>query len=494
MPGVDITVGAVSGSTSPGRNPAGTYFTVGQAERGPTDEAVTLTSFSEFARTFGGPTAYSSLYDSVRTFFEEGGARAIVRRVVGPAAAAGTLSTPLQDKASTPTNTLGVAAVSPGSWSSRVSVLALDGQTADTFRLQVLVDGKIIEDYNGLKSPADAVAVVNESVRASAYVRLTDLGSTSTAPSDNPKALSTPVTLSAGTDDRASVDVDDYVAALDSFPAGMGDGAVAIPGLGSAIHDALIEHANAYNRVALLSSERGVAVGTLLSQAAALDAPRAGLFAPWIQIPDAAGVGSKVISPEPYVAAARARAINQTGPWRAAAGDVSKANWVLAPDEVYPLADSNALDEGKVNAIVTRAGSVRNYGWRSLAADQVAWQYLSSADLVNRVVVLAQARLEPYVFAPIDDRGHLLSAIAATLEGIVKPIKDADGLFPFTTEDASGTVSEVDPGYKVVVDASLNPRASLAANIIYAHLGLRPAPTAAMIYLTVTKAGVTAPL
>lgn len=494
MPGVDIKVGAVSGSTSPGRSPAGTYFTVGQAERGPTDKAVVLNSFSEFARVFGGPTAYSSLYDSVRTFFEEGGSRAIVRRVVGSAATAGTLSTPLQDKSATPVNTLAVAAVSPGSWSSRVSVLPLAGQTADTFRLQVLVDGRIAEDYNSLRSPQDAVAIINESGRASDYVRLTDLASETVAPDNNPKPLTSAVALTAGTDDRASIDVDDYVAALDAFPAGMGDGAVAIPGLGSTVHEALLAHAAEYNRIALLSSERATEVGTLLSQAAALDAPRGGLFAPWIRIPDASGVGGKVISPEPYVAAARARAVNMSGPWRAAAGDISRANWVLAPDETYTPAESNALDEGKVNAIVTRAGAVRNYGWRSLAVDQVAWQFLSSADLVNRVVVLAQAQLEQYVFAPIDDRGHLLSAMRATLEGIVKPIKDLDGLYPYGTTDDAGTYTELDPGYKVVVDGSLNPRESLASNVIYAHLGLRPAPTAAMVYLTVTKAGVTAPL
>lgn len=496
MPGVDITVGAVSGSTAPGRSPAATFFTVGQAERGPTDRAVPVTSFTEFAKIFGRPTTYSTLYDTMRTFFEEGGSRAVVRRVVGPTATSGTLSTPLQDRAETPANTLGVRAVSPGSWSQGVSVNIVDSPAPDTFRVQVLVDGRIAEDFANLRTPAEAVTVVNESARASAYIRLTNLGSESEAPNNNPAVTQSPLTLSAGSDDRASIDTATYLGALESsFPEGMGDGCVAIPGLGSVVHDALIEHANTYNRIALLASERRTEIGTMLSQAAALDSPRAGLFAPWIQVPDPAGVGTKVISPEPYVAAVRARAIEQAGgPWRAAAGEIAKARYVLAPDEVFGAGDSDSLDAGKVNAIVTRAGAVRNYGWRSLAADQQAWMYLSSADLVNRIVVLAKGELEQYVFAPIDDKGHLLSAVRATLEGIVKPIRDANGLYAYVSTDDTGATSEIDPGYKIVVDGALNPRESLADNTIYAQLGVRPAPTAAMVYLQVTKASVMAPL
>jgi hypothetical protein len=165
---------------------------------------------------------------------------------------------------------------------------------------------------------------------------------------------------------------------------------------------------------------------------------------------------------------------------------------VVAPDMVF--ANPNDLDDGKVNIILTIASTVRNYGWRSLAADAMNWRFLSSADLVNRVVVLAKALLEPYVFAPVDDRGHLLSAIAGTLEGIVKPIADLGGLYGFTEEDSTGAQVERDPGYKIVVDGALNATASLAGNEVYAQLGLRPAPTAALIYLDVTKASVTAAL
>ncbi|BDZ64176.1 phage tail sheath family protein [Agromyces mangrovi Wang et al. 2018] len=54
---------------------------VGGATAGPHDEPVSVASWGEFARTFGGVTARSHLGYSVRDFFRNGGRRAIVVRV-----------------------------------------------------------------------------------------------------------------------------------------------------------------------------------------------------------------------------------------------------------------------------------------------------------------------------------------------------------------------------------------------------------------------------
>ncbi|MBC8092170.1 MAG: hypothetical protein H7Y15_09585, partial [Pseudonocardia sp.] len=270
MPGVVITTGAVSGPSAPGRAPASTYFVIGQAERGPVGTPVRVSSFGDFMRIFGGSTSYSTLYDQLRAFFEEGGARAYVVRVVGTAATVGALSTPLQDRAASPAPTMSVAASSPGAWSSRVSVLVLNGPSADTFRIQVLLDGAVVEDYANLRSPAEAISRINDSTVASAYVRLTSSGSASVAPTNNPAATPAPLTLTPGDDKRASIVTATYTAALDLFGDGLGNGAVAIPGIGSAVHAALIKHADEFNRVALLAAERGTDASTLLAQAASL--------------------------------------------------------------------------------------------------------------------------------------------------------------------------------------------------------------------------------
>jgi phage tail sheath protein FI len=491
MPGVVIETGAISGPTAPGRAPASTYFLVGQAQRGPVDKPVLVRSLAEFIRVFGEAASYAGLFYEAKTFFAEGGTRAYVARVVGDAATLGNLSAPLSDRAVTPGNSLSVKAASPGAWSSAVSVEVLDGNTTDTFRIRVLVGGKVVEDYGALKSPDAAVARINSGIDASRYIRVTPGGSTATAPQNNPKAAA-PVSLTAGTDDRASIVAATYVEALGLFDEGMGDGAVAIPGLGSTVHDELIEHATRFNRIALLSSERGSDKGTLLGQAAALDSPRAGLFAPWVSITDVGG-GTRQISPESYVAAARARAHEAAGPWRAGAGELSQARSVTGPDQIFTPDDANDLDAGKVNVIRSIGATTRVYGWRSLASDQANWKMLSAADIVNRIVTECKRVLEPYVFAPIDSKGHLLSAMAGTLEGVVQPMAMAGGLFA-RMEEQNGQLVEIDPGYRVVTGAELNSSATLANDEIRGQLAVRPAPSAALVMLTVNKASVTAAL
>lgn len=485
MPGVTITTGAVAGPSAPTIAPASTYFAVGLAERGATDVAVLCNSFAEFEAQFGTRQSYGALWDDVKTFFEEGGTRVYATRVVGPAATIGALASPLMDQATTPVATLNVTARNPGAWSSRVSVQVIAGAVDDTFRLRVLFDGKIVRDYTNLHTPAEAVS------RASAdpYIKLTDAGSVTVAPSNNPAVQGSPVALAAGTDDRASVVAATYVAALTRFDIGKGDGAVAIPGIGPTVHAGLIAHVDENNRIALLCAARTADQGTLVDTAAVLDAKRAGLFAPWIRVPDTFG-GTRTISPEGYVAASRARA-QAIGPWQAAAGENSKARYVVAPDVVYTATQGNDLDASKVNVIRTVAGFVRLYGWRSLAADEVNWGYLIGADTVNRVVTEAYQQLEPYLFGVIDARGHLLAKIEGTLIGIVQPMAAADGLFARLADDGE---TILDPGYRVNVSSDLNTTESLALNQVLAELGIRVSPTAALVMLTVTKAAVTAAL
>jgi hypothetical protein len=52
----------------------------------------------------------------------------------------------------------------------------------------------------------------------------------------------------------------------------------------------------------------------------------------------------------------------------------------------------------------------------------------------------------------------------------------------------------LDPGYSVTTDETINPVSSLALNQVLAKVGIRVAPTAALVELDVTKAAVTAAL
>jgi uncharacterized protein len=57
---------------------------IGRAERGPTDKAMTINSYSDFERTFGGLWTESRLGFAVRDFYLNGGAQAIIVRLFHP--------------------------------------------------------------------------------------------------------------------------------------------------------------------------------------------------------------------------------------------------------------------------------------------------------------------------------------------------------------------------------------------------------------------------
>src|SRR5437764_11404542 len=79
-PGVYVEELASGVHTITGVSTSVTAF-VGRTLRGPVNEAVTVTSFTEFQRTFGGLWVDSALGYAVRDFFRLGGSTAVIVRV-----------------------------------------------------------------------------------------------------------------------------------------------------------------------------------------------------------------------------------------------------------------------------------------------------------------------------------------------------------------------------------------------------------------------------
>ena len=478
MPGVIVRTATRSGPVNPTVPASGRYFVVGQFDRGRTDVAQQVRSLAELEVLYGGRVAYGSAYDDLRMFFEEGGTEAYVIRVVGPAATKGTLT--INNGAGTPAPALRVDALSAGAWSSDVSVAVAAGTLPDTFK--VIVDGPLESDtetYDNLASTADAVAALTRSK----YVRGVDLGAGVPAP-----AAAAP--LSAGTDDRAAITASMMTAGLARFGKEYGAGAVAIPGYTSALVGAdLMAHAKEFRRLALMAAAQGASDADYLNAAdtlIGLDGEYGGIFGPWVSVPMGGG-RTKLVSPEGYVAAMRARAHLSEGPWRAPAGELAVARFVVGVERELTRAQGDTLDEGHVSAIRTIAGTTRLYGWRSLSSDEENYALLVGRDVLNTVAYEAEARLEPYVFRTIDGKGQLLASVASTLVGILDPMRAAGGLYERTVNG-----EQVDPGYSVDVGPTVNTDAVLAANKVAAVVALRVSPVGTLIDLTIVKAGLTA--
>lgn len=83
---------------------------IGRALRGPVDEPVTINSFADFERTFGGLWLESTLGYAVKDFYLNGGSQAVIVRLFRDETA------PSATPASLGANGLTLEAVSPGAW------------------------------------------------------------------------------------------------------------------------------------------------------------------------------------------------------------------------------------------------------------------------------------------------------------------------------------------------------------------------------------------
>lgn len=472
MPGVTVTTATRTGPSAFPTAPSGQVFMAGMAERGSTTAPVLIRGLADFQARFGNRVAYSHLYDNIATFFEEGGSQAYVIRVVGPAATTGSVTA--DDRQYVPEETITWTAKDAGAWSSNLTITVND--LTSTTEFVVALNGSTVERFT-----ATTVEEVIEAFADSNYVVATSEGSLGVAP-DNMPAEDT-YTLTAGSDDRSNVTATHYGNALSLFDYNLGDGAVAIPGVGSTVHTALITHAAVNNRIALLSLGETASVASLKTAADGLNTEYAGLFAPWVQISTPSG--SRYTSPEGYVAAVRNRAHVETGPWRAAAGEIAVARSVIGLKAEYNRAVGDELDAAKVNAIRVINNTVRLYGWRSLSDDTANYALLNGRDFLNRLVVESERRLEQYVFQTVDGRGQLLSTIGGTLVGILEPIRAAGGVFE--RFDVNG--EPIDPGYLVETGSTVNTLENLANNEVKARISVRISPSAALISVTIVKVG-----
>ncbi|KEF42613.1 MAG: tail protein [Cyanobium sp. CACIAM 14] len=150
---------------------------VGYTRKGPPDKAITITSFADFERSYGGLDRDSPVSYAVRQFFANGGTQALIVRVAtGYASAAWVLN----DSAASPV--LDVTAATPGSWANslRLSVQRTNVRNPDAeFNLvvsQLQADGSslaVLETHRNLSMDANSaqfvVSVVNH---ASALIQV----------------------------------------------------------------------------------------------------------------------------------------------------------------------------------------------------------------------------------------------------------------------------------------------------------------------------------
>jgi len=486
MPGVVVTTAVRTGPTAVQVIPTATAFVAGVTSRGPSGSATLISSFAQYEALFGGYTSSGYVHQTVKTFFEEGGARIYVSRAVGTDSESATCV--LLNSESTPGTSITLTAAGKGTWAhSGVLEATVTNPASTSFRVSILLNGAEVYTSGIYTSAtkADFINEINNSPVAALYVTAASTGSTI------PVAVAAK-DFSSG-DDGDTVVAANIVAAIGYFTYDLGPGALMAPGFyDSTTVDALVANANTNHRVALSSVAAGSNAADAVTAASAYlgdeNSEHLAVYWPWVKVPN--GGLTMTIPPEGFVAARRAATQNSRGVWFPYAGEAGAASYVVGLETVVSKEDTDTVDAGSVNAIRIVQGSLRIYGARSMSADTDNFRFITGQEVLNYIVYLAERDLEALIFEPIDGRRTLFARVASTLTAILDPIAKAGGLFP--AFDVNG--NQIDAGYSVVVSDALNPVTQLAEGKIVAKVGARVTGIGDKIEVEVTKSSLTSSL
>jgi phage tail sheath protein FI len=469
-PGVSI----IQRSTPPPRSTAvdtGVWFVTGLTDAGPLSP-VLIGSMADYERIFGLRTAYSVLYDALDTYFREGGARAYISRIVGPAAVVASKN--LLDAGAG--ISLVVTALGPGSFYNAIKVGVRAGGAGGTFVLFVQDSTNTeVETSPDLASQAAAVLWSANS----SYIRVA-LGVTALNP-----AVVAAGALAAGADDRTNITDAQRQAAIDRFTSDLGIGQVSEPGnTTDTAHTRLLAHAYANRRSAILDAPDTPTVGTLKTSASAARAGNqrfGGMWWPWNTAPGYVAGTTRSVPPSALVAAicARndARGVTVSDP---GAGDNGVAQFVYALSQ--PAVDDTTrqqLNDAGVNVIRSVFTGVRVYGWRSLVDPIVdpEWRSFGTARLYMSIAGEGANIAETFLFDKIDGQGKKIAEFNGALSGMLQRYWNRGDLYGATALEAFF----VDTGDQV------NTPARIANNELHAVLNVKMAPFAEFVQIEIVK-------
>lgn len=423
--------------------PTSTAALLGEAERGPVTPRL-VTSYKDYQRWFGdvfAPTKF--LPYAANGFFENGGRRAFVCRLVG-------------DGATTAQAAFGpdftIRAAGPGGWGSRVKVKISPGRTLNKdknsvgFLLQLAYWSDVpAQDFDPfverLKGPRPTLMeefddlVVDESSpdyfgKRFPFVDL-DKGEANQGPESSAlgvlvrnagvaanvsPALGDAVVLTGGSDDPNPLGVDDYkgdVAGGRTIPQGLSAleldpyrdvALVYAPNADPDVAQAIVSHCeNMRFCFAVIDSAKGKSSSTDLNPRSTItDSSYAAFYYPWIVASDPRTGARKLMPPGGHVLGVYARSDNERGVFKAPANEILRGALALEFDIKDRLQDD--LNPKGVNVVRSFPGrGIRVWGARTISSDTL-WKYVS----VRRLFIFLERSIyegtQWVVFEPNDDR------------------------------------------------------------------------------------------
>jgi phage tail sheath protein FI len=481
---------------------------VGFAERGPVNQPMLVTSWPQYTRTFGDFVEGAYLPLAVFNYFLNGGGNAYVVRIGADpdeAPTAGGHAPPKELPRYAEATVLGddgkpalsVRSAAEADEAKDVAVEVGDPSDggADTFKLDVLQGGKVVESYDNVALKRGSNSVMS-ALRESKLIVATDVkasnahvqrGRTALAPSEPPEQPAVPdVTVTADTyvgdvSDRtgfggleALEDVTMLVVpdAMSAYERGLIDA----DGL-KAIQLAMIAHCELMgDRVAILDAPPGLTAQQVKEwrmDAAGYDSKYAALYWPWVKVMDPLTGKPTTMPPSGAMAGIWARTDETRGVHKAPANEIVRG--AIDLELTITKGEHDTLNPVGVNCIRAFPGQgIRVWGARTLSSDP-EWRYLNVRRLFNFVEKSILLGTNWVVFEPNDQL--LWDRVRRTVDMFLRRVWQTGALFGNTPSQA----------YFVLCNEQNNPPENRDAGILTVEIGIAPVKPAEFVVFRLSQ-------
>jgi phage tail sheath protein FI len=467
---------------------------VGFAEKGPVAQPTLVTNWTQFTRLFGGFVEDAYLPHAVYGYFLNGGGSAYVIRLpdgpgdgaTGPSRAA--IPGPEEGK---PAFSVRALAAAPGEEIS-VAVSEASEPAEDTFKLQVLRNGKVEETFDNVTTRRGAANVVSVVAKQSRLITLEESKSTAlTAPKKDSR-----VVLASDGPVRRWLTADDYIGdavartGLAGFEAVDEITMVTAPDLMSAyqrgiidadvvkaVQTAMISHCELLSdRVAIIDPPPGLnsqQIKEWRTEYAGYDSKYAALYWPWLQVMNPLSGNRLSVPPSGHVAGVWARNDDTRGVHKAPANEVLRG--VIALQNVITRSEQEFLNPLGVNCMrAFPAQGIRIWGARTLSSDP-EWRYINVRRLFNYIEESILNGTNWVVFEPNDE--YLWESVQRVVSAFLQRIWRSGALVGRTPAEA----------FYVKCDQENNPPESRDAGNLIIEIGVAPVKPAEFVVFRISQ-------
>ncbi|MFC5730652.1 MULTISPECIES: phage tail sheath family protein [Nocardioides] len=477
---------------------------VGLAAKGPVNEPILVSNWSQFTDSFGDFVENSYLAHSVYGWFLNGGGNCFVVRIAPNSGRKGGGSTPKAIAAPKVASLGGyqVKSIAKGAQAEKkieLSVEPAGGQNPPEgeFKLVVKVDGKPVETHDHVTTKAQDNNIATKVNQASKLINLeeTTEGSSLTpisqgsvelvAPEVTPEPPSTEnlgagdyvgdVAQRTGFGGLEAIDEVTMVAAPD-LAAALEQEAIDLDTF-KAVQLGMIAHCELMgDRVAILDTPPGLNAQQVLDwrvKQAGYDSKFATMYWPWVEVFDPAAGANRFVPPSGHMAGIWARSDDTRGVHKAPANEVVRG--ALRLQTSITKAEHDLLNPVGINCVRSFPGrGVRVWGARTLSSE-AEWRYLNVRRLFNYLEESILMGTQWVVFEPNDP--DLWARIRRTISSFLINEWRKGALFGTTPDEA----------FFVKCDSETNPAEGIDAGQVVCQIGVAPVKPAEFVIFQLSQ-------